>query len=143
MAHTAAPAPSAAADALIARVATGLVLFQKDTRAAGQWRLIGPADVVVPGRTVQVAKADGTTSTVFVASIARSGERNGTAYAIADFTNAYRPRAPRAPARFTSGTCEECGRHDRALELVHDSSGIPGYCCRRCVHLDPVERSFA
>lgn len=75
-----------AADALIARIADGTVVFQRDTREAGSpWRIIGRADIIAPGHHVDVTKADGTTKRVQVYAISRSGERNGVSYAIALF----------------------------------------------------------
>lgn len=115
MAAAATPTASPSADALIARVGGGLILFQKDTTCIGQWRIIGPASTVIPGHDVQVTKADGTTKTVYVTCVARGGERNGIAYSIADFRD----------RRATTLTSRMVREHD-AADAAGREHGITG-----------------
>lgn len=117
-----------AADALVAKVAQGLTTFRKDVD--GTWRVIGPAADLHVGATVTVTKADGSTKKVTVVAVNRTGERNGTAYAIADIRDAVRTASER-DAELAAMTSEQylaeyTTRGRRQAMAAHDAAYAAG-----------------
>ncbi len=82
---------------LFAQVRAGKVIFFKAGNDA--WDIIGPADKIVPGETVTVTKADGSTRDVVVLTVMSERTVEGFATRTATFHNT----AP-APAAATTGS---------------------------------------
>jgi hypothetical protein len=79
------------AQRMLDQVRDGKTVF---TRSADQWLIVGPADRMIPGHTVDVTKADGTVKTVRVHTLHKRGEVQGVTYQVAEFTPAPTGVAP-------------------------------------------------
>ncbi|WP_336633619.1 MULTISPECIES: hypothetical protein [unclassified Microbacterium] len=108
-------------------VKQGQTLFTRT--AAGEWLIVGRADLIAAGKTVTVTKANNTTTVVTVVSLTGTYETNGVRYSVATFRKsiARKTTATRSPLTARSrdgicrcdgeadshGRCYQCGGYDR------------------------------
>jgi hypothetical protein len=104
---------------------------------AGTWVAYGPLCAIQPGKTVTVAKRDGTTKQELIASIGRPFTANGQQMVYGYLTPKTQAHQPS-----TGTTCAECGER-RGHVQRRDSSGIAGLVCGRCDRSADYELSFA
>lgn len=97
------------------------VVYRKDKY--GDWKLMGPSSVLVPGQVVTVTKADGSTKQETVGTVAGSFTReDGVVCAYASI------RGTAKKYQSSDGRCRECrgpivnARHHRAM------GGLCGDC---------------
>lgn len=97
------------AQQMLDQIKTGKTVF---TRGDGRWMVIGPADTIATGATVEVTKRDGTTEQVVITQLGAAGDKQGCRYQVAHFRKTTTP-APRARTGYTEVHSDTYGRGRR------------------------------